>query len=84
MTYACLDDYAVFRRIYERPILKSRAPDCTKEELEFGNARAAQVKRFSDPLITDTDLITLASFYFAILRSPKRGQHLIELSSPKT
>ncbi|KAI6157426.1 P-loop containing nucleoside triphosphate hydrolase protein [Pisolithus tinctorius] len=38
-----LDDYPTFRRIYELPILKSRAPDCTPKELELGEARAAQL-----------------------------------------
>ncbi|KAI6044689.1 P-loop containing nucleoside triphosphate hydrolase protein [Pisolithus marmoratus] len=38
-----LDDYPTFRRVYEVPILKSRAPDCTAKELELGEARAAQL-----------------------------------------
>ncbi|KAI6026362.1 P-loop containing nucleoside triphosphate hydrolase protein [Pisolithus microcarpus] len=38
-----LDDYSTFRRAYEVPILKSRAPGCTRKELELGEARAAQL-----------------------------------------
>ena len=37
------DDYNTFRRVYEVPILKSRAPDRTAKELEIGEARSAQV-----------------------------------------
>jgi DNA repair and recombination protein RAD54B len=38
------DDHATFRRVYEAPILKSRAPDRTEKELELGEARSAQVR----------------------------------------
>ncbi|PBL03987.1 hypothetical protein ARMGADRAFT_1049644 [Armillaria gallica] len=38
-----LDEYSVFRRVYEAPILKSRAPDCTTKETEVGEARLAQL-----------------------------------------
>jgi len=38
------DDHATFRRVYEVPILKSRAPDRTEKEFELGEARAAQVR----------------------------------------
>lgn len=37
------DDYNTFRRVYEVPILKSRAPDRTANELEIGEARSTQV-----------------------------------------
>ncbi|KAF7362053.1 hypothetical protein MVEN_00550700 [Mycena venus] len=42
-----LDDYVTFRRVYETPILKSRAPDSTAKEREVGEARAAQLSIFS-------------------------------------
>jgi len=42
-----LDEYANFRRIYEVPILKSRAPDCTAKEAELGESRSARVCRSS-------------------------------------
>lgn len=38
------DNYATFRRVYETPILKSRAPDSTAKEREVGEARSAQVR----------------------------------------
>ncbi|KAG7450934.1 uncharacterized protein BT62DRAFT_1071552 [Guyanagaster necrorhizus] len=38
-----LDEYSAFRRIYEAPILKSRAPDCTSKDTEIGEARLAQL-----------------------------------------
>lgn len=37
------DDYNTFRRVYETPILKSRAPGCTSKETEVGEARSEQV-----------------------------------------
>ena len=37
------DDYSTFKRVYETPILKSRAPGCSAKEAELGEARSAQV-----------------------------------------
>lgn len=41
------DDYATFKRVYETPILHSRAPDCTAKEAEVGEARIAQAGKNS-------------------------------------
>lgn len=38
-----LDDYSVFRKVYETPILKSRTPDASSKEIELGETRTAQV-----------------------------------------
>ncbi|KJA27752.1 hypothetical protein HYPSUDRAFT_34887 [Hypholoma sublateritium FD-334 SS-4] len=38
-----LDDYNVFRKVYEIPILKSRAPDASVGEIELGESRTAQL-----------------------------------------
>lgn len=38
-----LDDYGVFRKVYENPILKSRTPDASSREIELGETRTAQV-----------------------------------------
>ena len=38
-----LDDYSIFRKVYETPILKSRAPDASRKEIELGEAKTAQV-----------------------------------------
>ncbi|KAI9001004.1 SNF2 family N-terminal domain-containing protein [Trametes punicea] len=38
-----LDDYSTFKRVYETPILKSRAPGCSPKEAELGEARSAQL-----------------------------------------
>jgi DNA repair and recombination protein RAD54B len=43
LTYS-IDDYSTFRRVYETPILKSRAPGCTVKETEIGEARSNQVR----------------------------------------
>ena len=42
-----LDDYSVFRKVYENPILKSRAPDASPKEVELGEARMEQVRLIS-------------------------------------
>ena len=38
-----LDNYNVFRKVYETPILKSRTPDASPKEIELGEMRTAQV-----------------------------------------
>lgn len=38
------DDYSIFRKIYEIPILKSRSPCANQKEIELGEAQAAQVR----------------------------------------
>lgn len=41
--FVITDDYQTFRRVYENPILKSRAHGCSEKETELGEARSAQV-----------------------------------------
>lgn len=51
-----LDEYSTFRKVFENPILKSRAPGCSAKELEIGKARQAQVcdsMTFSIGLLTN-------------------------------
>jgi hypothetical protein len=38
-----IDNYATFKKIYEVPILRSRAPDCTSKEADVGAGRLEQV-----------------------------------------
>lgn len=38
-----LDDYSTFKKVFETPILNSRAPACSSKQLELGEARHAQV-----------------------------------------
>lgn len=40
---ATTDEYATFRRVFENPILKSRAPGATAKEIEIGEARTEEV-----------------------------------------
>lgn len=40
-----LDEYSIFRRVYETPILKSRVPEATTKDIEVGEARIDQVSR---------------------------------------
>ncbi|KAJ9125219.1 hypothetical protein QFC22_000173 [Naganishia vaughanmartiniae] len=44
--FACpglLDTYSTFVKLYEKPILKSRAPNCTPKDQEIGKARMAKL-----------------------------------------
>ena len=50
------DDYSTFRRVYEVPILKSRAPDSTAKDIELGETRTAQV----------SDLLVFTSFSLSL------------------
>ena len=43
-----LDDYSAFRRIYEVPILRGRAPGASTREVEVGKLRSAQVILYFD------------------------------------
>lgn len=45
--FACpglLDTYSAFSKIYEKPILKSRAPRCSAKDQQLGQARAEKVR----------------------------------------
>ena len=42
-----LDDYSTFKKIFETPILNSRAPGCSEKHRELGNARHEQVSEMS-------------------------------------
>jgi hypothetical protein len=37
------DDYPTFKKVFEGPIVASRAPDCSVKARELGRARAEQV-----------------------------------------
>ncbi|KAF9484481.1 hypothetical protein BDN70DRAFT_872506 [Pholiota conissans] len=54
-----LDDYIVFRKVYETPILKSRAPDASRKEIEVGEARTEQLLSVAKSFVLrrDTSLL---------------------------
>lgn len=43
-----LGTYATFRKEFENPILKARAPDATKKDKEKGAARSVELSRLTD------------------------------------
>ncbi|KAF9451278.1 RAD54B protein [Macrolepiota fuliginosa MF-IS2] len=53
------DDYPTFRRVYEIPILKSRAPGASAKEVELGDARTTQLLRIAKSFVLrrDADLL---------------------------
>ncbi|OAX36093.1 hypothetical protein K503DRAFT_721959 [Rhizopogon vinicolor AM-OR11-026] len=57
-----LDDHATFRRVYEVPILKSRAPDRTEKELELGEARAAQLSSIAKSFVLRREASILKNY----------------------
>ncbi|PFH52000.1 hypothetical protein AMATHDRAFT_2489 [Amanita thiersii Skay4041] len=46
-----LDDYTVFRRIYENPIVRGRAPDALPDETELGKIRAMQLQMITQSFV---------------------------------
>ncbi|KAF8332093.1 SNF2 family N-terminal domain-containing protein [Cantharellus anzutake] len=46
-----LDTYKTFSKIYEIPILRSRAPDCSEKEYELGSARAEHLAQISQSFV---------------------------------
>ncbi|KAA1474331.1 hypothetical protein DENSPDRAFT_840910 [Dentipellis sp. KUC8613] len=57
-----LDDYNTFRRVYEVPILRSRAPDCSAKEAEIGESRSAQLQSISRSFVLRRDATILKSY----------------------
>ncbi|KZT19708.1 hypothetical protein NEOLEDRAFT_936097 [Neolentinus lepideus HHB14362 ss-1] len=57
-----LDDYKAFRRVYEQPILKSRAPDCTSKEAELGQARQTQLMTISKSFVLRREAAILGNY----------------------
>ncbi|KAJ8522744.1 hypothetical protein ONZ45_g754 [Pleurotus djamor] len=57
-----LDDYQTFRRIYEVPILKSRAPDATAKEIEMGTGRSAQLSTVAKSFVLRRDATILNNY----------------------
>ncbi|KAK2467800.1 hypothetical protein APHAL10511_000095 [Amanita phalloides] len=56
-----LDDYATFRRVYEAPILKGRAPNATSLEVEAGKLRSAQLHAAAKSFVLRRDISVLQS-----------------------
>ncbi|KAJ7078907.1 SNF2 family N-terminal domain-containing protein [Mycena belliarum] len=57
-----LDNYATFRRVYEVPILNSRAPDSTSKEREIGEARSNQLSAIAKSFVLRRDATLLQNY----------------------
>ncbi|KAI0940481.1 hypothetical protein AcW1_003665 [Taiwanofungus camphoratus] len=57
-----LDDYNTFRRVYETPILKSRAPGCSAKEIEIGESRSAQLAAVARSFVLRRDASILKQY----------------------
>ncbi|KAF8348116.1 P-loop containing nucleoside triphosphate hydrolase protein [Amanita rubescens] len=51
-----LDDYSAFRRTYEVPILRGRAPDASTREVEIGKLRSAQLHTIAESFVLRRDI----------------------------
>ncbi|KAF8070293.1 P-loop containing nucleoside triphosphate hydrolase protein [Lyophyllum atratum] len=54
-----LDEYSTFRRVYEVPILRSRAPDASPQDMEIGEARTAQLLSVAKSFVLRRDATLL-------------------------
>ncbi|KAF9529285.1 P-loop containing nucleoside triphosphate hydrolase protein [Crepidotus variabilis] len=54
-----LDDYSVFRKVYEVPILKSRAPEASPEEIDIGEGRSTQLLSIAKSFVLRRDATLL-------------------------
>ncbi|EIW61952.1 uncharacterized protein TRAVEDRAFT_57102 [Trametes versicolor FP-101664 SS1] len=57
-----LDDYSTFKRVYETPILKSRAPGCSSKEAELGEARSAQLTAIAKSFVLRREATMLKKY----------------------
>ncbi|KAI0723311.1 SNF2 family N-terminal domain-containing protein [Earliella scabrosa] len=57
-----LDDYSTFKRVYETPILKSRAPGCSSKEAELGEARSAQLTTIAKSFVLRREATMLKKY----------------------
>ncbi|KAI1786543.1 P-loop containing nucleoside triphosphate hydrolase protein [Ganoderma leucocontextum] len=57
-----LDDYSTFKRVYETPILKSRAPGCSGKEAELGEARSAQLSTIAKSFVLRREATMLRKY----------------------
>ncbi|KAJ7675096.1 SNF2 family N-terminal domain-containing protein [Mycena rosella] len=57
-----LDNYATFRRVYEVPILNSRAPDSSAKEREIGEARSTQLLAVAKSFVLRRDATLLQNY----------------------
>ncbi|CCM04370.1 uncharacterized protein FIBRA_06543 [Fibroporia radiculosa] len=57
-----LDDYNIFRKVYETPILKSRAPGSSAKETELGEARSAQLSAIARSFVLRRDATILKKY----------------------
>ncbi|KAH9943433.1 P-loop containing nucleoside triphosphate hydrolase protein [Epithele typhae] len=55
-------DYLTFKRVYETPILKSRAPGCTAKEAELGEARSNQLTAIAKSFVLRRDATILKKY----------------------
>ncbi|KAL7417065.1 SNF2 family N-terminal domain-containing protein [Mrakia frigida] len=57
-----LDAYSTFTKIYEKPIIRSRDPQCSKGELELGQARGAKLSEIGTQFILRRTADILSKF----------------------
>ncbi|KAJ8077030.1 helicase [Marasmius tenuissimus] len=57
-----LDEYSAFKRVYENPIVKSRAPGCTTKEAQVGEKRSAQLTNIAKSFVLRREATILGNY----------------------
>lgn len=57
-----LDDYSVFKRLFEAPILASRLPDCSPKAREAGEVCAMHLKRLAKSFVLRREASILSNY----------------------
>ncbi|KAL0581838.1 helicase [Marasmius crinis-equi] len=57
-----LDEYPAFKRLYENPIVKSRAPGCTTKEASAGEKRSAQLTNIAKSFVLRREATILGNY----------------------
>ncbi|KAG6862305.1 hypothetical protein C0995_016003 [Termitomyces sp. Mi166 len=74
----------IFKRVYETPILKSRAPDASPKDIELGEARTAQVTGLMIDIVPRLILIFPAAYRGKELCTSTRWHDFKEYLASKT
>ncbi|KAI0081996.1 hypothetical protein K474DRAFT_1612582 [Panus rudis PR-1116 ss-1] len=56
------DDYQKFKKVFEVPIMKSRAPDCSAKEKEIGDARLSELMEVARKFVLRRDATILKRY----------------------
>ncbi|EJD03013.1 uncharacterized protein FOMMEDRAFT_123160 [Fomitiporia mediterranea MF3/22] len=86
-----LDDYSIFRKVFENAILKSRTPDCSAKEREIGEGRQAQLQTVARSFVLRREASILTNYLppkyeyvVFVTPSPLQRQMFVKILQPDT